>query len=245
MTRRRCLVALVSLVSVAAATSAAGQVFVLPYEAPERPGSWSFTIGAQMADPVGEFGRNVKEAWGGGGTLRYLFRSIAPLGVRVDASFLNYGNETKQVPLSSTINRVLVDMHTTNNIAMITAGPELILLRGPVTPYVYAFAGYSYFYTETDARDDDWAGGSYASTTNFDDGGWATGWGGGLRIPLRLRSVNASIDAGARHMKNGVREYLRRGDIIDVPSGFVTTPRITRADFRQYHLGVSFSWRKR
>jgi hypothetical protein len=241
----RRLAAFFALASVAAPTLAAAQVFVLPREAPERPGSWSFTMGGQMADPVGDFRANVGQAWGGGGTLRYIFRSIVPLAVRADAAFLNYGNETKRVPLSSTVNRVLVDMHTSNNIALITGGPELILLRGPVTPYVYAFAGYSYFYTETDARDDDWDGGSFANTTNFDDGGLATGWGGGIRIPLRLRSVNASIDAGARHTKNGVREYLRRGDIIDVPGGFVTTPRTTVADFRQYHLGVSFSWRSR
>lgn len=237
-------VAAIAFLSVAAARTAAGQIFVLPQEAPERPGNWSFTIGGQMADPVGEFRANVGEAWGGGGTLRYLFRSIAPLGIRADLSFLNYGNETKRVPLSSTVNRVSIDMHTTNNIALITGGPELVLFRGPVSPYIYAFAGYSYFYTETNARDDEWEN-SFASSTNFDDGGLATGWGGGLRIPLRLRSVNASIDAGARHTKNGIREYLRRGDIIDVPGGFVTTPRTSMADFRQYHLGVSFSWRRR
>lgn len=237
--------ALAALCSVAASGLADAQVFVLPSEGPERPGSWSFTIGGQMADPVGELDANIGEAWGGGGTLRYLFRSAAPLGVRADVSFLNYGSERKRVPLSSTLNRVLVDMNTTNNIALITAGPELLLLRGPVTPYVYAFAGYSYFYTETDARDDDWDGGSFASSTNFDDGGLATGWGGGIRIPLRIRSVNASIDAGARHTKNGVREYLTHGDILDVPGGFVALPRTTRADFRQYHLGVSFSWRRR
>jgi hypothetical protein len=240
----RCLV-FVAAATIATAGTAAAQILAFPNQAPESPGTWSFTVGGQMADPVGEFRENVGDAWGGGGTLRYLFRSVAPLGVRADVAFLNYGNETKRVPLSSTVNRVLIDMHTSNNIALITAGPELLLLRGPVTPYVYAFAGYSYFYTETDARDGDWEGGSFASTTNFDDGGLATGWGGGLRIPLHLRSVNASIDAGARLTKNGTREYLRRGDIIDVPDGFVTTPRMTRADFRQYHLGVSFSWRRR
>ena len=226
------------------ASQARSQVFALPAENPERPGSWSFAIGGQMADPVGVFDQNVNEGWGVGGTLRYLIRSAIPVGLRADFTFLNYGNENKRVPLSSTINRVSVDMHTTNNIAIISGGPELVLLRGPISPYVYAFAGYSYFYTETDARDDEW-GNSFASSTNYDDGGVATGWGGGIRIPLRLRSVNASIDAGARHTKNGVREYLRPGDIIDVPGGFVTTPRRTVADFRQYHLGVSFSWRRR
>lgn len=234
----------IAFVSALVVNTAGAQIFVLPLEERSRPGSWSFTIAGQMAEPVGAFASNVDAAWGVGGTLRYLFRSVAPLGVRGDFTFLNYGNENKRVPLSSTVNRVSVDMHTTNNIAIITGGPELVLIRGPISPYVYAFAGYSYFYTESDARDDDW-GNSFASSTNFDDGGLATGWGGGVRIPLRLRSVNASVDAGARHTKNGIREYLRPGDIIDVPGGFVATPRTTRADFRQYHIGVSFSWRRR
>lgn len=218
------------------------QVFK-PREGSERPGTWSFTIGGQAAEPVGAFKANVSNAWGIGGTLRYLVNSSLPLGLRADFTFLNYGNENKRVPLSNTINRVSVQMNTTNNIALASAGPELVLLRGPVSPYVYGFVGYSYFYTETDARDHPW-GESFASSTNFDDGGLATGWGGGLRIPLRLRAVNASIDVGARHTRNGIRQYLRPGDIVDVPGGFVATPRQSAADYRQYHLGVSFAWRR-
>lgn len=223
---------------------ATAQVFVLPSDAPARPGSWSFDIGGEVAEPVGAFRSNVNQAWGVGGSLKYHFRRLAPLGLRGDFTFLNYGNERQRVPLSSTVNRVLVDMKTTNNIAVISGGPELVLWRGPVSPYVYGFAGYSYFYTESSARDyDDQS--TFASSTNFHDGGLATGWGGGVRIPLRLRSVNAAIDAGARHTKNGVRQYLRPGDIQDIPNGFIVNPRTTVADFRQYHLGVSFSWRRR
>jgi len=111
--------------------------------------------------------------------------------------------------------------------------------------YAYAFAGYSYFYTESSANDDG-GGGTFANTTNFHDGGWATGYGGGLRLPLLLRRVDASVDAGARLTRNGTRTYLRRGDIVDQPDGSLQfNRRTTSADFWQYHVGMSFSPRRR
>jgi hypothetical protein len=210
-----------------------------------RVGPWTFDFGGQMAQPIGAFGTNVDRAWGLGGSVRHHFRGLELVGLRADAAWLNYGNENKRVPLSATVNRVLVDMRTTNNIALFTAGPELMLTRGPVRPYVYAFAGYSYFYTETSAGDDG-DGGSFARSTNFDDGGWASGWGGGLRFPVALRSVEAAFDAGARLTRNGTRTYLRRGDILDQADGTLQfTPRSTPADFWQYHVGLSFAPRLR
>jgi hypothetical protein len=242
MTRR--FVSLAALMGALLSDRATAQVFVVRNDGLARAGSWSFDVGGAVAEPVGEFRSNVNQAWGASGALKYYFRRLAPLGLRADFTYLNYGSERQRVPLSSTLNRVLVDMRTTNNIAIISGGPELVLWRGPVSPYVYGFAGYSYFFTESSASDyDDQS--TFASSTNFDDGGLATGWGGGVRIPLRLRSVNAAIDAGVRHTKNGVREYLRPGDIRDIPNGFLAIPRQSAADFRQYHLGVSFSWRNR
>jgi hypothetical protein len=197
-----------------------------------------------MAEPVGDFRTNIDRAWGAGGSLRYNVRGVSAFGIRGDFAFLTYGREHRQVPLSSTVNRVFIDMNTNNNIVVVSGGPELVIPRGPIRPYVYAFAGYSYFYTETQARDDDTQA-SFASSVNFDDGGLATGWGGGLRIPMHFRAVNGSIDVGVRHTKNGVRQYLRPGDIVDVPNGFQTSPRTTAADFRQWHVGVSFAPRGR
>lgn len=147
--------------------------------------------------------------------------------------------------MSPSINRVLVDMTTSNNIAVASAGPELMLRRGPIQPYVYGFAGYSYFYTQTSVGSDgDGDGEAFASSTNFGDGGLATGWGGGVSVPLRLRSVGVALDAGGRRTINGTRRYLRRGDIIDQPDGSLQfNSRTTDADFWQFHIGASFSFR--
>jgi hypothetical protein len=244
MIRRLFLAAAIALAS-SGPSSALAQVFSLGSSSRAGAGDWSFDVAGQMARPIGEFRTQVDRAWGFGGSVRHHFRWFTPLGVRADAAWLNYGNENKRVPLSPSVNRVLVDMHTMNNFAVLTGGPELMLTRGPIRPYVYAFAGYSYFYTESSASDDN-GGDSFANTTNFDDGGWAAGYGGGLRLPLRIRSVEAAFDAGARLTRNGTRSYLRRGDIIDQPDGSLQFNRRTTAvDFWQYHIGMSFSPRRR
>jgi hypothetical protein len=232
-------------VAVLGVHSLGAQIFSLEPGSRVSTGTWIFDVGAQMAQPIGEFRTQIDRAWGMGGSVRHHFKWFKPLGVRGDLTWLNYGNERKRVPISPTINRVLVDMRTQNNIALISGGPELMVPVGPIRPYVYAFAGYSYFYTESSANDDDY-GGTFASSTNFDDGGLATGWGGGLRIPVAFRTVEAALDVGGRLTRNGTRTYLRHGDIIDQPDGsLVFNPRTTVADFWQYHLGVSFSPRRR
>jgi hypothetical protein len=243
MIRRLCL-GVVAVATLGSRTAQA-QIFAMEPVTSGTAGTWLFDFGGQMAQPIGAFRTQVDRAWGIGGSVRHHFQRLSPLGLRADVSWLNYGNENKSVPLSPTVNRVLVDMHTMNNIALVSAGPELMVPRGPVRPYVYAFAGYSYFYTESSAGNDN-NGNSFASSTNFDDGGWATGWGGGVRVPLAFRTVEAALDAGARRTRNGTRTYLRRGDILDLPDGSLQfNQRTTRADFWQYHLGVSFSPRHR
>lgn len=208
-------------------------------------GRWLFDMGVQYAHPTGAFAAQVDRAVGVGGSVRYHFRGFAPLGLRGDLAWMNYGNERKRVPLSSTINRVLVEMNTANDIALVTAGPELMVTAGPLRPYAFAFAGYSYFYTETSVGDGQ-DGGSFARSTNFHDGGPASGWGGGLRIPLSVRRVDVAIDGGARFTHNGVRTYLRRGDIVDQPDGsLLLSPRTTPANFVQYYVAASFAPRIR
>jgi hypothetical protein len=202
-------------------------------------------IAGQYAQPVGGFRTNVDAAWGVGLGARYHFGPLELLGLRGDFTYLTYGNENKRVPLSPTVNRVLVDMTTSNNIVVASAGPELMLTRGPINPYVYGFGGYSWFFTESSVGDDG-DGSAFASSTNFSDGGFATGWGGGVSIPLRMRTALISIDAGVRRTFNGPRTYLKRGDIVDQADGSLQfNARNTDGDFLQYHLGVSLGFRRR
>lgn len=221
---------------------AVAQVLLPEPRASASRSGWGLDVAIQVAQPVHAFADNVDVAFGVGSSVRHHFRWFRPLGVRGDFALMNYGNERQRVPLSSTVNRVTVEMNTSNNILVLAGGPELAVMHGPIRPYVHAFAGYSHFFTESTAGDDD-GGGTFARSTNFSDGGLATGGGAGVRLPLRARVTEISIDGGARFTRNGVRSYLRRGDVIDQPDGtLVFTPRVTDADFWVYYLGISLDF---
>ena len=237
MTSRAMLLA----ASLACSTSLEAQFLIIPTTGHASSG-WGFDVGGQLVRPVGEFREHVPLAWGIGASARYsLWRS--PLSLRTDMTWLNYGNESRRVPLSTSVNRVMVDMRTSNNIALFYGGPEFALEVGPLHPYVHGFAGYSYFYTESSAagrHQED-----FASSTNFSDGGLVTGWGGGMRVPVSSRRHNVAIDAGARFTRAGTRTYLTRGDVQDQPDGSLTfTPRTSTTDFWQAHFGATFSSRR-
>lgn len=239
-------IACLALAFVAGASSrAAAQIFAVEPEARSTRNGWGLDVAVQVAQPVHEFAENVDVAFGVGSSIRHHFSWFRPLGIRGDFAMMNYGNERQRVPLSSTVNRVTVEMNTSNNILVIGGGPELAVMQGPVRPYVHGFVGYSHFFTESSAGDDD-GGGTFARSTNFSDGGLATGGGAGVRVPLRARATEISIDGGARFTRNGVRSYLRRGDVIDLPDGSLQfTPRVTNADFWVYYLGISLDFGRR
>jgi hypothetical protein len=231
--------------TVVLAVNAHAQISMSEPVARSSRGNWGLDVAVQIAQPVHEFATQIDRAWGVGSSIRHNFRGFTPLGLRGDFSFLNYGNERQRVPLSTTVNRVLVEMNTSNNIVVVSGGPELAVPRGAVRPYVHGFVGYSYFFTASTAGDED-GGGTFARSTNHDDGGLATGAGAGIRIPVHTRSTQVSIDGGARFTKNGVRSYLRSGDIIDLPDGSLAfTPRETNADYWVYYLGASFTFGRR
>lgn len=228
----------------ALSSTADAQIFLSSQSGRPGRGVWSFDVGGRMAQPVGDFRSNVNRAWGGGAAVRYQFGRLPALGIRADIGLLNYGNERKRVPMSATLNRVVVEQNTANNIGLVTIGPELALSTGPIRPYVFGFGGWSQFYTESSANDDD-GGYTIASSINFSDGGGTAGWGGGLRIPFRARRTDVAVDAGARFTRNWTRSYLRPGDVQDQPDGSLTfNERRTNADFWQFHLGASFTPRR-
>lgn len=191
------------------------------------------------AQPRGEFGDYVDQGFGAAGHFLYAPRGSV-LGLRVDGGFVNYGSERSTVPLSSTLGgRIRVDLNTSNNIAFFGVGPQLGLPDGRLRPYVNAFAGASYLYTESslegvdDERD-------FARTTNYDDVTFGWGGGAGVYVPVRRGAAPISIDLGARYHNNGEAEYLREGDIRDNPDGSITlSPVRSDTDLFTLYLGVS------
>jgi hypothetical protein len=192
------------------------------------------------ARPQGQFSNYVSNGWGGG--MHYLLRLDRDgwLGLRADASLLNYGHEREPVDFGPDVGgRILLDLTTDNNIAFVGGGPQIGLPTGQLRPYVNGFVGVSYIFTQS-SLSGSWSGETFASTTNFDDASFAYGGGAGLYIPLSRRRNPVSLDAGVTYRHNGTAEYLRHGDITDNPDGSITLhPVRSETNLVTFHVGVS------
>ena len=199
-----------------------------------------FDVTLVGAQPTGEFGLIVDEGWGvelGG---RYELDSTGLLSVRGSLGFINYGSETLRF-CSVYSCRVGMDLDTQNNILFLGVGPELAKQMGPIRPYARGSLGIGYFVTTSGlSGSDDWAGRSYANTTNFDDLVFQKRLGAGLGLRLANGRRPFWLDIGADYHHNGVASYLKEGDIVDQPDGsIVIYPRRTEANLWSFRVGVS------
>lgn len=196
----------------------------------------------EYAQPIGDFRQNVRQGFGGAGHFVLGLDSQSIIGIRVDAGFINYGNDTHYVPFSSSVRGIIVREETSNNIFVASVGPQLTLPVGRVRPYVNAGIGLAYFYTQTSLATDDNSQ-QIAQTTNYSDNSLVYTGGAGFNIPLTSGGSPISLDLGARYNSVASARYLTKGDIMDDPNsqfGIIITPHETPADFIAYRLGVSF-----
>lgn len=209
----------------------------IPYRVPR----WDLGGGLAVAVPQGEFGSFVGEGFGLSLHAVYGLDRSNAVGLRFDAGFVNYGNERFTVPLLPSTGRILVDVRTRNNIAMVGLGPQLQVPDGPIRPYVNGFVGVGYFFTESSAGgSSNWDYDGFARTLNFDDASFAYGAGGGigLRVGNGFRPIYLNFDAQYRW--HGETEYLREGSIVDDGfGGTVIYPLLSDADFLLFTAGVS------
>lgn len=211
-------------------------------ERAESPPRVFLDAGLLYAAPVGEFSDYVERGFGAGIGVIVPVGENSPWSLRVDGTVLNYGHESREVCPSTTIGcRVRLDLTTTNNVLLLAAGPQLALPRGPVRPYVQAFLGGALFSTSSSLSGvhDDVA---TAQTVNHHDLTWSWGGGGGLRVALPVTDHRVLMDLGARYHQNGRVDYLREGDITDLPDGSIALdPQRSRADMLTFRIGITFA----
>ncbi len=211
---------------------------IVEVDLPVNP-RWLLGITALLARPTGEFQQFVD--WGGGLGVyaTYHFDEGRYVGLRLDGSHLVYGHERFSAPLSPTIPRVGVDVTTTNFITNVGIGPQINLARGPVRPYVYGTAGFSYFATVSSVSgDDDFV--EFASDTNFDDVTGALTFGGGLLLQFNGGNHPVSLDLAVQSTYNGEATYLRSGGITDLPDGTILIrPIRSDANLVNFRLGIA------
>jgi hypothetical protein len=208
-----------------------------------RPAAAYFGIQPLYARPVGEFRDYVEHGGGLGLNVVWPVRVESPLALRADGGFIVYGSETRSLCFPGSC-RVEVDITTTNSIAFLNVGPQLMLPEGTFRPYVNAGAGFSYFNTTSSIKGSDNNNDPFASTNNFDDITFSWAGGGGLLISLSSGHTPILLDLSARYHGNGNAEYLKKGDIIDNPDGSITlTPTRSEANLMTFQVGVSIGAR--
>lgn len=194
--------------------------------------------------PVGDFLKYVDQGFGFDAFGRLNLEPQGIVSLRLDGGLLIYGNETKRVPLSSTIGgRILVDLTTSNNIVWAGIGPQITLPTRGIRPYGFAEIGFSYFFTESRVEGSN-NNESFASTTNYDDATFRYGLGTGFLIPFQTATTEWALDFGMLYHGNGKVRYLREGGIEDLPNGGIVLHTIqSDANLLTYRLGFSVTLR--
>ena len=191
------------------------------------------------ADPVGEFGQLVEVGFGAELGGRFPIAARGALSLKTNVGFIIYGHERAHLCFNVPIGcRIDTDLVTTNDIVYVGVGPEIAVPTGPIRPYLNGTAGFSYFFTRSSLNGGD---DHDFGTTHFDDFVGALTVGGGLRAELKGGRAPIVLDFGLQYHRNGVADYLRKGDILDHPDGSITLfPNRTEANLLTYRIGVSF-----
>jgi hypothetical protein len=196
--------------------------------------------------PQGEFKDQLnKDAFGLGGQFFYA-PETSPFGIGIELGWMNYGNEKRREPFSSTVPDVTVEVTRSNNLVegfFIFRGQ---VPRGPIRPYADAMVGFNYFFTKTTISNSDDPSHDVASSTNQDDAVFAYGFGGGAMVqvydgPKRSgKPLQVFIDAGLRYVLGGEAEYLKKGSI-QIEGTTVSYTKIkSKTDLLRLHVGVMF-----
>lgn len=207
------------------------------------------SINLQVIAPQNEFQESI-DATGGGINLQGLYRfPDSPFGLGLDFNFNNFGRDTRDEPISSTIPDLRVRVENEYNLVQGFMVAKVQPQDGVFRPYAEGLAGFNYFYTQTSIENrGNQSDEPIATDTNFED--WAFAWGGGgglmIRVFDRRNSVNYSsenpvaagyINLGVRYLNGSEAEYLREGSI-QVSNGNVTYDTLkSRTDMLVFQLG--------
>jgi hypothetical protein len=167
-----------------------------------------------IALPQGEFEESVEN--NGYGFIGQALFSVGGTPVSIGGSFGGaiYGRETRKEPFSLTIPDVTVEVETNNYILLGHLVLRLQPPAGPFRPYAEGVIGFHYLFTQTtiESREE-----NIASDTNFDDGVFSYGGGGGIMFGVyeggAAKPVSVYVDVGARYLKGGKARYLQEGSI--------------------------------
>jgi hypothetical protein len=200
-------------------------------------------VGAMLGIPIGDFADNVNLTGGVSGHFDFAF-GPSPLSAGAEASYLWYGSETRDVPLSG-IPDLTVPVETSNGIFLLNGRIRAQKREGRVRPYVDGLVGFNYLITTTSVHaDTSCSGGSCDSDdtdsiTNLDDLVLSAGGGGGVQIGFGSAPHRVWLDLSVRYLYGGEAKYLTEGWIAwNQPANQLA--RRSRTDMVLVYMGVAF-----
>lgn len=221
--------------------------------AQETEGNIDAGFGFLIGFPSGDFKSNLdKNGYGIGAHVGYAFGST-PIMAGLNFGFMTYGNERRQVPFSTTIPDVKVDVERDYNIVqghfLLRVGPNTGLLR----PYLDGLIGFNYLYTKTTVQNKGNADREIASSVNLDDFTLSAGGGGGIAVCVydgRAERKKGEDGIGevlihieARYLAGTTAEYLKPGSItIDDKNNVLYDKASSRTDMVTGRIGVSLTF---
>lgn len=223
--------------------------FILFFVPPVYAQEVTTGVNLQVVVPQNEFSESIDT--GGFGLNAFgLYRfGESPFGLGIDFNFINFGKDTRDEPLSSTIPDLRVRVENEYNLVQGLLLAKVQSPDGIFRPYAEGLAGFNYFYTQTSINNRRNQGDEpIATDTNFED--WAFAWGGGGGLMVRVFDRRGSesynrqnpvaagyVNAGVRYMNGSEAEYLREGSI-SIENGSVTYDTLqSRTDMLMIQLG--------
>jgi hypothetical protein len=225
---------------------AAAAFLALPFLVPAATAQTNFSGGLHfnVGFPEGELKEQIdRNAYGLGG--QFFFspqKSLFAIGAEV--GWMNYGQESRREPFSTTIPDVTVKVTTSNNIVQ-----AFLILRagmpiGPIRPYGDGLVGLNYLFTETKITDADDESEEVASSVNLDDAALAYGFGGGVMVLVysgkadNERPFEVLIDIGVRYVLGNEAQYLKEGSIRREGGRVEYDLLESKTDMVRLHIGV-------
>lgn len=198
---------------------------------------WYLGGAIDIGQPIGDLQQQVRNAVGLQAHLLLRLDARGNTALRLQAGWLNYGNESEQTCLAATPGcRVQADVSTSNNIFALGVGPEFSIPLGTTRLYGHGLVGLSRYSTLSTL-----GGGILpdlvAADENFGDTGFFFSAGSGIQIALGKQST---LDLGVAYQGHGRREYLTKGDITDNPDGSLTLD-VKRSSADLFAIRVGFS----
>jgi hypothetical protein len=197
-------------------------------------------LGMLGAAPGGDFGDLIDGALGFGANARLRLDAQGHVALRVDADWMTYGWDRRDVDLRSPFGGMEpVELRSNNSTSFLVLGPEVSGNLGTVRPYIGATAGFAYFLTAADADQAD-DGTRFAIQVEQHDLAFAYGAHTGLRIPVRAGKHPIAVDLGLRYQRSNEADFLRKGDLtVDDAGAIHFSPVRSEATLWVFHAGIS------